>query len=165
MGWGIAVSEFFFHRRSRFILLTFMSYTTVLYSRTKTSQNVYCIFFLPLQISFGKCFNFSWVNTFPSVMNMFGFYVAHPQEAAAAAAAASSALALSTLALPSPLVSHQPAALHRLRCAGVHLSGQEARLRGAAHHHRCLLGALWDLGGEKVGGSYCTRTHTRRRGV
>lgn len=73
---------------------------------------------------------------------MFGCYIPHPQEAAAAAAGVFSALALSSLALPSPLASRQPAALHRLRCAGVHFSGQEARLRGPAHHHRCLLGAL-----------------------
>lgn len=67
-----------------------------------------------------------------------------PQEAlpAAAAAAAVAALPLSMFALPPPLVRRQPASLHGLRRARVHLPGQEARLRGAAHHHRCLLGAL-----------------------
>ena len=71
--------------------------------------------------------------------------------------AAGSALRLSA----ATSVGRQPAAFHRLCRQRVHLSGPEARLWGAAHHHRCLLGALWDLGGEQLWGSYCTvHTHT-----
>lgn len=71
-------------------------------------------------------------------------------------AANAPALGLSATRLPPPGVSRQPAALHRLCRAGVHLSGKKARLRGPAHHHRRLLGALRDLGGERLGGGTCT---------
>lgn len=52
--------------------------------------------------------------------------------------AAGSALRLSA----ATSVGRQPAAFHRLCRQRVHLSGPEARLWGAAHHHRRLLGAL-----------------------
>lgn len=34
---------------------------------------------------------------------------------------------------------------------GIYLPGQEAGLQGPSDHHRCLLGPLWDLGGELLG--------------
>lgn len=68
---------------------------------------------------------------------------------------------LSTVRQHQLCVNHQPAAFHWLRSPGVHLPGQEARLWESAHHHWCLLGALWDLGGEDKG--HCTRhRHTGR---
>lgn len=91
----------------------------------------------------------------------FCLLASHHQEVLAAAAA--SDLGHSTTL---PGVNHQPAALHWLCSAGVHLPGQEAWLWEPAHHHWCLLGALWDLGGEKLAGGYCTvHTHTEERSV
>ena len=65
----------------------------------------------------------------------------HPQEAWTGSVLLS-VLDLSAPRLPPRGVSRQPAALHRLCRPGVHLPGQEARLRGPTHHHGRLLGAL-----------------------
>lgn len=106
-------------------------------------------------------FIISLISIFPSNMNTQCIRrcscASHPQESWTAAVLAS-ALDPSATRLAPPGVSRQPAALHWLCRPGVHVPGQEARLRGPAHHHRRLLGALWDLGGEQLGRQllYCT---------